>query len=372
MPAKNKFVLRVPLDASRVPDFTPECAVRVLAWVKQGATEQRVVRFNKEGKGTATFEFDAAPEGLLRVAVGPETATPFELQRLQTLSTSVAATEWSGKSEITLPAIRVSAYHWWWWQHWKQNFRVTGKVTNSRGVPVVGANVSAFDIDAWWWWTAQERVGETITDEDGSFAMEFTRSSGWSPWWWWVTREWQANAELVGRITAFVGQYPKFGALAVPTARPELEIFQPLLASSARPMPRALAAAQARSGSNAVDPAGLECLRERLVEILPRNFPLPVWPWTAWTPWEDCGANLSFRVTDTCAGETTVLLNESVSEARWEIPSVLDVTLTSRDARFPEKRAGWTLVDYLFPGQRSQVWSGSGSDDAGAALSRTA
>jgi hypothetical protein len=81
---------------------------------------------------------------------------------------------------------------------------------------------------------------------------------------------------------------------------------------------------------------------------------------------------LIFKVTDTCAGETTVLLNESVSEARWEIPSVLDVTLTARDARFREKRPGWTLVDYLFPGQRSQVSSGSVSDDAGAALRRTA
>src|ERR1700728_417684 len=127
MPAENKFVLRVPLDASGVPDFTPECSVRVLAWVKQGATQQRLVRFNKEGKGTASFEFEAAPEELVRVAVGPETATPFELQRLQTVSHNVPATAWSGNSEVTLAAIAISAYHWWWWKHWKQNFIITGK-----------------------------------------------------------------------------------------------------------------------------------------------------------------------------------------------------------------------------------------------------
>jgi hypothetical protein len=374
MPAENKFVLRVPLDASAVPGFRPECAVRVLAWVKQGATQQRLMRFNKEGKGAVTFEFDAAPVESVRVAVGPETATPFELQRLQTVSVCVPASEWIGRSEVRLATITISAYHWWWWQHWKQSFKVTGKFISSRGVPIIGASVSAFDIDAWWWWTAQERVGETITDEDGSFALEFTRSSGWWPWWWWVTREWQANAELVGRITAFVGQYPKFGSLPGPTAAPELEIFQPLLASSARPMPRALTQAQARwgSGNSGMDPGALEGLRERLVEILPRNFPLPVWPWSAWAPWEDCGANLIFKVTDTCAGETTILLNESVGETRWEIPSVLDVTLTARDARFPEKRPGWTLVDYLFPGQRSRVWSSSANDAASAALRKTA
>jgi hypothetical protein len=202
------------------------------------------------------------------------------------------------------------------------------------------------------------------SDEDGSFAIEFRRASGWSPWWWWATRDWQANAELVGRITAFVGQYPKFGALVGPTAQPSMEVFQPLLASSSRPMPAKLSPVRPGQGSgSAIDPAALEGLRERLAEILPRNFPLPVWPWAQWAPWEDCGANLIFKVTDTCGDETTVLLNESVSEARWDIPSTLDVTLTTREARFREKRLGWTLVDYLFSGNRPQ---------AGAAVGRPA
>jgi hypothetical protein len=369
---ENRFVLRVPLDASRVPEFRPDCAVLVLAWSKQCAPQQRLVRFSKDKKGVATFEFESAPLESLRVALGPETATAFELQRLQTISVSVPVSSWSGTNEVTLPAVQISAYYWWWWQHWQQSFKVTGRVVSSPGVPVIGAAVAAFDIDAWWWWTAQERVGDATTDEDGSFAIEFTRASGWWPWWWWATRDWQTNAELVGRITAFVGQYPKFGALGGPTAQPSMEGFQPLLASSSRAMPAKLSLVQPRQGigTGAIDPAALEGLRERLVEILPRNFPLPVWPWSQWAPWEDCGANLIFKVTDTCGDETRVLVNESVSETRWDIPSTLDVTLTTREARFREKRLGWTLVDYLFSGNRGQVWSGSSGE--GAVLERPA
>jgi hypothetical protein len=362
--ADHRFVLRVPLDASQVSEFCPNCAVRVLVSSKQCAPQQRLVRFSKDKKGTAAFEFESAPQEALRVALGPETATAFELQRMQTIAVNVPASSWSGTSDVAMPAVQISAYYWWWWQHWQQSFKVTGRVVSSRGVPVIGAAVSAFDVDAWWWWTAQERVGEVTTDEDGSFAIEFRRASGWSPWWWWATRDWQANAELVGRITAFVGQYPKFGALVGPTAQPSMEVFQPLLASSSRPMPAKLSPVRPGQGSgSAIDPAALEGLRERLAEILPRNFPLPVWPWAQWAPWEDCGANLIFKVTDTCGDETTVLLNESVSEARWDIPSTLDVTLTTREARFREKRLGWTLVDYLFSGNRPQ---------AGAAVGRPA
>jgi hypothetical protein len=372
MPSENRFVLRVLLDASRVPDFHPDCRVKVLAWVKQGPQQQQLVKFSREGKGAVRFEFEARPQEAVRVALGPASATPFELQRLQTISVNVPATEWNSKSDITLPAIQITPYHWWWWQHWRQSFKVTGRAVSSRGVPIIGATVSAFDVDAWWWWTAQERVGEATTDEDGAFAIEFTRASGWWPWWWWVTREWQINAELVGRITAFVGQYAKFGSLPGPTPAPSLEVFQPLLAASPRPRPLRLIGNGQGIGNGAMDPASLEGLRERLVEILPRNFALPVWPWSTWAPWEDCGANLTFRVTDKCGDETTVLLNESVSDARWEIPSALDVTLTTRDVAFRERRPGWSLVDYLFPGKRPEFPDHTANDGAATVLATPA
>lgn len=371
MPQTQSFVLRIPLDASQVRGFSPDHAVKVAVWGRQSAAQQQTVHFDPRGKAVAAFGFEERPQESLRVALGPASATVFELQRLQTISVSVPAAAWSAANAVTLTPVAISTWFWWWWQHWKQSFRITGRVADPRGGPVAGATVTAFDVDAWWWWTAQESVGEAITDERGAFAVEFVRASGWSPWWWWATREWQANAELVGRITAFVGQYPRFGALAAPTAQPCAAAFEGLLATSARPMPRRLSSGAACQGSGAIDPAALETLRERLVEILPRNFPLPVWPWAAWAPWEDCGANLRFRVTDECGEESRVLLQEGVSETRWEIPAALDVTLTVREARTP-KPAGWTLVDYLFPGDRAPLWRGSAGDLRGVVLGETA
>jgi hypothetical protein len=362
MSSANKFVLRVPLDASRVPDFLPDRSVSVLAWYKQGVPQQRIAAFNPQGKGSASFEFQRPPESL-RVALGPETATPADLQRLQTISVTVPSSTWQTGAEVSLPAIRISSYHWWWWQHWRQNFKLTGRVLSARGVPIIGATVSAFDIDAWWWWTAQEQVGRATTDADGCFAIDFTRGCGWWPWWWWVTREWQANPVLVDQITAFVRHYPRLAALGPATPAPSLDVFHSLLASSPRPMPSRFSASLFQSGqtiaNSAIDPAALESLRERLIEILPKNFTLPIWPWAAWSPWEDCGANVLFKVTETCADETTVLLNETISEARWDIPSSLDVTLTAREGRFGERALGWTLVDYLFPVNRSHMWGGN-------------
>lgn len=348
MLAGNKFVLRVPIDASQVPDFTPDHRINVLAWNPHGCVQQRLVTFNRNGKAVASFEFEHEPESL-RVALGPETATPAELQHLQTISVTVPPSSWRTTREVELPALQPSTWDWWWWQHWRQSFRVAGRVVNAQGRPVVGANVYAFDVDAWWWWTAQEQVGRTVTDVDGNFLIEFTRCCGWWPWWWWVTREWQVDTVLVDRITSFVRQYPGLDLLAaVAGSAPSLEIFRPFLASASRPASSALSAALSQSGKT-IDPISLEHVRERLVEILPRRFPLPVWPWSEWSPWEDCGANLIFHVTETKGPQTAILVHETVADTRWDIPASLDVKLTAHEVADCRNRLPWTLVDYLFP-----------------------
>lgn len=351
MSLENKFVLRVPLDASRVRGFAAGLTVKALTWNQREATQQTLVRLDAEGKGTAIFSFDEQPQETLRVALGPENATPFELRRLQTIAVGVPATVWGDAREAVAAPVRITAWYAWWWQNWQRTFTVRGRVVNDRGVPISGVAVEAFDVDAWWWWTSQEQVGEGITDEDGAFALEFRRGSGWSPWWWWATREWKANAELVGRITAFVGQYSRYGSLTAPTDAPGMEVFRGLLATSSRPLPRSFQAGWEKQGigNSGLDTSAMESLRERLVEVLPRNFPLPVWPWTTWAPWEDCGSNLIFRVTDRCGDEARVLLNEGISDTRWEVPAALDVTLRARDTGREGKGMAWTLVDYLFP-----------------------
>lgn len=350
MSAGSPFVLRVPIDVSHVPDFTPGLRISVLVWNRQGLRHQRLVTFEKPGTVIVSFELEQPTESL-RVVLGPEHATSLDLRHLQTPCVSVPCSAWQSSPTVQIPAIRVSAWDWWWWQHWRQTFRVTGRVVDAYGRPVVGAAVSAIDVDAWWWWTAREAVGSAVTAGDGSFFIEFTRCCGWWPWWWWATRDWQVDATLVEKITSFVHQYPGLGLLAAAdNAAPTLEIFQPLLTSRARRLPSLLSATLAQAG-NTIDPLALEQIRERLVEILPRRFSLPIWPWSEWAPWEDCGANVTFRVTEQRGDQTVVLLNEGIDRTRWEIPTALDVKLTTHAAdRYPAS-ADWTLVDRLFPPQ---------------------
>jgi hypothetical protein len=348
MVAGSPFVLRVPIDVSQVPDFTPGRRISVLARSGQGYREHRLVTFETQDNVTVTFQLEQMPESL-RVLIGPGTATPSELRYLHTPCVTVPPSAWHASAEVELPPIRVSAWHWWWWQHWRQSFYVSGLVVNAYGRPVAGAEVSAFDVDAWWWWTTREQVGSAVTRSDGSFFIEFTRCCGWRPWWWWATRDWQVDAELMEMTTSFVHQNPELGLPAADAnSAPSLEIFQPLLTSGTSPLPPMIAATLSQAGKT-INPAALEPIRERLVEILPRRFPLPIWPWSEWSPWEDCGANLIFRVTETQGNETAVLVDEGAVSAHWDIPACFDVKLLAREATSARASTDWTLVDHLFP-----------------------
>jgi hypothetical protein len=353
---RSPFVLRVPIDVSQAPDFTPGRRISALAWNRRGDQQHQLVTFTKKGTATATFELEQVPESL-QVVLGPETATPSDLRHLQTPCITVPATALQASAEVELPAIRVSAWDWWWWQHWRQSFHVRGRVVDAHGRGVAGAAVSAFDVDAWWWWTTQEQVGSAITGSDGSFFIEFTRCCEWRPSWWWSSRNWQVDATLKERITSFVRQYPELGSLAAAAkAVPSLEIFAPLLTSGTHPLPHAMTGALSLAGRT-ISPAALDAIRERLVEILPREFPVPVWPWSEWTPWEDCGANLIFRVTGAQSDPTAFLVNEGVAGARWDIPSCLSVKLIAREVACSRSVTDWTLVDHLFP-QRLSIPAG--------------
>lgn len=331
----GEFRLEVPLDASQIPDFKPDRPVKVVVYNKEGNAQERLVKLNASGKGTASFGFREAP-GSLQVMLGPETASVSDLQHLQTISVNVPASSFRAAREVSLPAVAISSYYWWWWWWWCQNFKITGRVLCADGSPVIGATVCAFDVDWWWWWTSQENVGCATTDATGSFEIDFTRCCGWWPWWWWLTREWQVDPILVDKITAHLQQDPKFGRLPAATPVPSLDVFRPLLATAGKTARAPIAASPARSrqaiAQPAVDPAALAGLRERLVEVLPSEFPIPIWPWFPWFPWWDCGANIIFKVTQVCGGQTNIIVNETVSDTRWNIPNTLNVTLTANDS----------------------------------------
>ncbi len=330
----NGFKLEVPLDASQVRDFKPDRPVKVIAYGSKGKTQEETVSLNEEGRGTASFYFPERP-GLLSVALGPANASAEDLKHLQTISLNVPASFWQNQAEVRLQPVAISSYYYWWWWRWCQNYTLTGRVLCADGSPVIGANVCAFDVDWWWWWTSQEQVGCATTDSTGSFQINFTRCCGWWPWWWWLTREWQLDPIVVDRITDFLKQNPKFNLLPKATPKPSLDVFQQLLVTGGKSTRPGLAPNLASSAQIAVnsefDAATLESLRSALLEALPPDFPIRIWPWYPWYPWWDCDANIIFQVTQNCGGQTQTIVSETIFDTRWDIPANLNVTLTAND-----------------------------------------
>jgi hypothetical protein len=332
MADKDVFRLQVPLDASGVKGFSTDRVVKAIAYGSSGPTLEHTVKFDANGKGTASFTFERNP-GSLTVAVGPDSASSEDLKHLQTISVAVSASSWQGQNSYTIPVVVISPYYWAWWWNWCQTYTVTGIVLCPDGSPVAGATVCAFDVDAWWWWTSEEQVGCATTGMDGSFSIEFTRCCYWWPWWWWETREWLLDPYLVDRITAAVKDDYKIPSLPRATPQTSLAIFNQILASATRATRAGRIASVPVKANLAVaapiNPLELEPLRARLMEVLPKEFPLPIWPWYPWHPWSDCGANIIFQVSQTCGGQVNTVVDETVANTRWDIPNNLNVTLTT-------------------------------------------
>jgi len=329
MADKIAYRLEVPLDASSIKNFKPDRAVKVIAYGAK-ANGEATVRLDAKGKGAASFSFKEPP-GSLKVALGPETASVDDLKHLQTIAVDVPASRWRDKNEVVLTPVQITPYYWNWWWEWCRTYTITGRVLCADGSAVAGANVCAFDVDWWWWWRSQVNVGCATTAADGSFQITFTRCCGWWPWWWWITREWLLDPVLVDRILPLVGRNPAIGQLANPSPKPSLDVFQPILNAAqgrsrtnlAASLPRATAAA------SQIDPSVLNTLRTQLLEVLPREFPYPIWPWYPWWPWWNCNANVFFQVTQTCNGQTNTIVNQTIADTQWDIPTSLNVTLTA-------------------------------------------
>jgi hypothetical protein len=336
---ESSYRLTVRLDASEVKDRERDRAVKVVAYRGGGreATEARVT-FDQAGHGRARFTFDQPP-GQLRVVVGPENATTEQLRGLQTIAVDVPTRRWAAGRELELEPIAISSYYWRWWPVWCRNYKITGRVVCADGSPVPGATVCAYDVDVWWWWWSKDGVGCATTDINGAFEIDFTRCCGWWPWWWWESRAWLLEPELAGRIGALLRDDPRFRRLPTPSPRPSLAVFDQLLKEARageRPRPETLAARPKRvpAGTHGVDPSDLEALRKELLAALPPSPELErlhLWPWWPWWPWWDCDADIIFEVTQTCGGQSVTIVNETIAQTRWDIPTTLNVTLVAND-----------------------------------------
>jgi hypothetical protein len=332
----QKFTVEVPLDASGIKDFKPERPVKVVAYDRHGKpVSSTEARLDADGHGHATLAFEENP-GAVRVVLGPAKASDLELKGLQTISVNVASTRWREGNTVKLSPVVITPYYWWWWWRWCREFTITGRLICADGRPVVGATVCAYDVDWWWWWTSQEQVGCSTTDANGAFSMTFTRCCGWWPWWWWLTREWLLDPVLVDRISNFLKEDSKFARLPRPTPKPSLEVFQQLLQSAASSSRGRLTAAAAPQGSplaltSEIDATALDSLRKRLVDVLPKDFPVRIWPWYPWFPWWDCDADIIFKARQLCGGQVQTIVSETIFDTRWDIPNNLNVTLTAND-----------------------------------------
>ncbi len=343
----NEFKLTVPLDASGIDGFKPDQPVKVVAVDQKGRATSQIVRLDPQGIGTATFQFADNP-GAVRVFLGSDSVTDEEMQGMQTITADVPARQWQAK-EIKIAPIKISAYYWHWWPQWCRTFVINGRVVCPDGRPVPGAKVCAYDVDFWWWWSSRQQIGCAVTDASGSFHIKFRWCCGWLPWWWWRYRFWQFEPSLADLVAGVLARDRSLPHLSVPTPKPELNIFEHLLAAPLRPtigvaptvtpvtaihLPvRELGTTTPiRQPAVRFDPSALAPLQERLVKRLPAAPELErlqLWPWYPWAPWMDCNPDIIFRVTQDCHGADTVVVSESVFQTRWNVPTSLNVTLTA-------------------------------------------
>lgn len=317
------FTLEVPLDASGVEDRKQDQPIKVAVVSRDRVVASAVVQVDARGLGSVRLALKELPRGA-RVVVGPGDARDDDLPGLQTLGVDVPLRQWAGKNELKLPAIRIAPYYWHWWLRWCRTFVIRGLVLCPDGTPVPGAKVCAYDVDWFWWWSSKQLIACATTDATGAFEIKFRWCCGWWPAWWWRVRHWALEPALVDRIRPVLQRDPRLARLAVPSAQPSFEAFAGLLAEGGGSPPAGL--------SGAVDPAVLPALREHLVRRLPAATDLAqlhIWPWWPWQPWWDCTPDVLFQVTQECQGKAAVLVNETVWDARPNIPTNLAVTLVA-------------------------------------------
>lgn len=339
--AKSTLLLEVPVNASKVEKRDPERMLKLAAIDASGKVlASTLVKFDAEGQGLGRLEL-ASPEGAVRVLLAPPDVDDADLPGLQTLSINVPR-KWAIGKPLRLAPMLVSNYYWLRWLNWCRNFVVHGRVVCPDGLPVPGAQVTAFDVDAFWWWTGYQLLGASTTDANGEFSLRFKWCCGLWPWWWWRLRHWSLDPDLVARLREHVRLQPDLPAPPRPTPTPDPRLLEDWLhigpGSGPGPGPRAPALSARLRPEAALtlpyvgDPRQLNQVRDQLMLRLPRPKDVElsrVWPWVTFEPWNDCHPDLVFRVVQSCGGIQHTIVNETRLQARWNVATTTEVTLVA-------------------------------------------
>lgn len=323
----RSYVLRLPVDASGIEDRSGLAALKAVFLTRGGVVAATGVKLDRSGQGVAEFKFERPLAG--RVILGPPDAEDDEMEGLQTLSADVTARAWAKEPKLELRPLVVAPWYWHWWLRWCRTFTIHGRLTCPDGNPVPGAEVCAYDVDRFWWWCSQQKVGCATTDANGNFTITFRWCCGWWPWWWWRNRFWQIDPKVLAAIDKVIPRPVDPQPIPIPIPRPrpdpvpDIAVLQQVIAGDTGLVP---------GGEKIADPGKLDALRPALLKALPVSpemQALRIWPWVPWHPWADCTPDIIFRATQDCGQGEVVVLDEDCGDARWNIPTTLNVSLVA-------------------------------------------
>jgi hypothetical protein len=184
--------------------------------------------------------------------------------------------------------------------------------------PVPGAKVDIYDVDRFLWWYREDLITTATTHVDGTFEATFTWCCRRFPWW----DGWLIDQDILRHIRELLLE--RNVILKPPPPDPDPRVLQELAASlTPRPAPSTAAAAPVVEAVS----TSAESLRSLLPES-ERLSTLRVWPW--WDT-EDCEPDVIFRARQLCHGKEEVIHYEAPAQARWNIPTNLNVTLLAND-----------------------------------------
>jgi len=322
--------LVVVLDATQIDkEARSQQKVKVGVRASSGKIRSQIVAITAE-KLELKFAADARGAD---VAVGPADASDEDLFRLQTITRRVSSASWLKLTTLVLPPLVITPFYWLFWLRWCRDFVIHGRVLCPDGTPVPGAVVQAYDVDYLWWWSSRQAAGPAVvTDASGSFTIKFRWCCGWLPIWWWRLRHWALEPLLAARILPVLRLDERLPPIPKPDPVPDLRVFAGLLDSTLKTT--GTTAGLVLPPPDRIDPTSLAKLRSLLLPklpLVPELQRLRLWPWVSWTPWTDCTPDIIFRVTQDCGRGEKVIVAETVFDTRWNIPTVLDVTLHANE-----------------------------------------